>query len=128
AALKTLGSDAGVAKAQAFTGGRGKAGGVKVFRSAADALAAAEQMIGMTLVTHQTGPEGVRIEAVMLEELSQISRELYFAITLDRAKANIVFILSPDGGMDIEEVAEKTPEKVLKLWPAWDGGPDDALL
>jgi succinyl-CoA synthetase beta subunit len=82
----------------------------------------------MTLVTHQTGPEGVRIEAVLLEELSQVARELYFAVTLDRAKANIVFILSPDGGMDIEEIAEKTPEKILKLWPAWDGGPDDALL
>jgi succinyl-CoA synthetase beta subunit len=128
AALKVLGGEEGVAKAQAFTGGRGKAGGVKVFRSEAEATAAAEKLIGMTLVTHQTGPEGVLIEAVLLEELSQVARELYFAVTLDRAKANIVFILSPDGGMDIEEIAEKTPEKILKLWPAWDGGPDDALL
>jgi succinyl-CoA synthetase beta subunit len=128
AALKVLGGEEGVAKAQAFTGGRGKAGGVKVFRSEAEAHAAAEKLIGMTLVTHQTGPEGVRIEAVLLEELSQVARELYFAVTLDRAKANIVFILSPEGGMDIEEIAEKTPEKILKLWPAWDGGPDDALL
>lgn len=127
-ALSALGEEEGVAKAQAFTGGRGKAGGVKVFRTAAEAASVAEKMIGMTLVTHQTGPEGVRIEAVLLEELSQVTRELYFAITLDRAKANIVFILSPEGGMDIEEVAEKTPEKVLKLWPSWDGGPDDALL
>jgi succinyl-CoA synthetase beta subunit len=128
AALSALGGDEGVAKAQAFTGGRGKAGGVKVFRSAAEAADVTERMIGMTLVTHQTGPEGVRIEAVLLEELSQVTRELYFAITLDRAKANIVFILSPEGGMDIEEVAEKTPEKVLKLWPSWESGPDDALL
>jgi succinyl-CoA synthetase beta subunit len=128
AALSALGREEGVAKAQAFTGGRGKAGGVKVFRTAAEASAAAEKLIGMTLVTHQTGPEGVKIEAVLLEELSDVARELYFAVTLDRAKANIVFILSPDGGMDIEEVAEKTPEKVLKLWPSWEGGPDDALL
>jgi succinyl-CoA synthetase beta subunit len=128
AALTALGGEEGVAKAQAFTGGRGKAGGVKVFHTAAEATAASEKLIGMTLVTHQTGPDGVLIEAVLLEELSQVARELYFAVTLDRAKANIVFILSPDGGMDIEEIAEKTPEKILKLWPAWDGGPDDALL
>jgi succinyl-CoA synthetase beta subunit len=128
AALKALGGEEGVAKAQAFTGGRGKAGGVKVFHSQAEASAAAEKLIGMTLVTHQTGPDGVLIEAVLLEELSQVARELYFAVTLDRAKANIVFILSPEGGMDIEEIAEKTPEKILKLWPAWGRGPDADLL
>jgi len=126
--LAKLGLEQGVAKAQAFTGGRGKAGGIKLFASVAEAQAAAEKLIGMTLVTHQTGPEGVKIEAVLLEEQSQVARELYFAVTLDRAKANIVFILSPDGGMDIEEIADKTPEKILKLWPAWATGPDDALL
>ncbi len=127
-ALNVLGGEQGVAKAQAFTGGRGKAGGIKVFKSAQEAADAAKALIGMTLVTHQTGPEGVKIEAVLLEEMSQVSRELYFAVTLDRAKANIVFILSPEGGMDIEEIAEKTPEKILKLYPEWGTGPDDALL
>src|SRR5690606_34126664 len=113
-ALKARGGGTGVAKAQAFTGGRGKAGGTKPFASAAEAEAAAKQLVGMTLVTHQTGPEGVKISAVLLEEQSQVKRELYFAVTLDRAKANIVFILSPEGGMDIEEIAAKTPEKILK--------------
>jgi succinyl-CoA synthetase beta subunit len=127
-ALKVLGQDKGVAKAQAFTGGRGKAGGIKLFANAAEAKAAAEKLIGMTLVTHQTGPEGVKIEAVLFEEQSQVKKELYFAVTLDRAKANIVFILSPEGGMDIEEIADKTPEKILKLWPEWSTGPSDALL
>jgi succinyl-CoA synthetase beta subunit len=127
-ALKALGGEKGVAKAQAFTGGRGKAGGIKLFASAAEAQTVSEKLIGMTLVTHQTGPEGVKITAVLLEEQSQVKRELYFAVTLDRAKANIVFILSPEGGMDIEEIADKTPEKILKLWPAWSTGPDDALL
>jgi succinyl-CoA synthetase beta subunit len=128
AALKALGGEKGVAKAQAFTGGRGKAGGIKLFAGAAEAQAAAEKLIGMTLVTHQTGPEGVKIEAVLFEEQSQVKRELYFAVTLDRVMANIVFILSPEGGMDIEEIADKTPEKILKLWPEWSTGPDDALL
>jgi succinyl-CoA synthetase beta subunit len=127
-ALLALGGEKGVAKAQAFTGGRGKAGGIKLFANAAEAEAMSKQLIGMTLVTHQTGPEGVKIEAVLLEEQSQVKRELYFAVTLDRAKANIVFILSPEGGMDIEEIADKSPEKILKLWPEWKTGPDDALL
>jgi succinyl-CoA synthetase beta subunit len=127
-ALQALGGEKGVAKAQAFTGGRGKAGGIKLFSNAAEAAEAAQKLIGMTLVTHQTGPEGVKIEAVLFEEQSQVARELYFAVTLDRAKANIVFILSPEGGMDIEEIAEKTPEKILKLWPAWGQGPDAALI
>ncbi len=126
-ALTKLGSEAGVAKAQAFTGGRGKAGGVKLFSNAAEAEAVASKLIGMTLVTKQTGPEGVKIEALLLEEQSKIARELYFAVTLDRAKANVVFIISPEGGMDIEEIAEHTPEKILKLYPAWGKGPDDAL-
>ena len=128
AALQALGGEKGVAKAQAFTGGRGKAGGIKLSASADEARAAAEKLIGMTLVTHQTGPEGVKIDAVLLEEQSQVQRELYFAVTLDRAKANIVFILSPEGGMDIEEIADKTPEKILKLHPAWGTGPDNLLL
>ncbi len=127
-ALNALGGEKGVAKAQAFTGGRGKAGGIKLFNSLAEAEQITSKLIGMTLVTHQTGPEGVKIEAVLLEDQSRIARELYFAVTLDRAKANIVFILSPEGGMDIEEIAEKTPEKILKLYPEWGKGPDESLL
>jgi succinyl-CoA synthetase beta subunit len=99
-----------------------------LFGSAAEAEAAAAKLLGMTLVTHQTGPEGVKIQAVLLEEQSRVARELYFAVTLDRARANIVFILSPEGGMDIEEIAAKTPEKILKLYPEWGKGPDDAML
>ncbi len=126
-ALAKLGLTTGVAKAQAYTGGRGKAGGIKLYKSAEEALAHTKQLIGMTLVTKQTGADGVKIQAVLLEEASVIKRELYVAVTLDRAKANIVFILSPEGGMDIEEVAEKTPEKILKLYPAWGRNVDPAL-
>src|SRR4051812_48465483 len=115
AALAKLGMNTGVAKAQAYTGGRGKAGGIKLYKSADEAKAMSQQLIGMTLVTKQTGPQGVKIEAVLLEEASVIKRELYVAVTLDRAKANIAFILSPEGGMDIEDVAENTPEKIKKL-------------
>jgi len=127
AALAKLGTNSGVAKAQAYTGGRGKAGGIKLFKTADEAQATSRQLIGMTLVTKQTGPQGVKIEAVLLEEASVIKRELYVAVTLDRAKANIVLILSPEGGMDIEEVAEKTPEKILKLYPAWGRNIDASL-
>src|SRR3954466_3399958 len=127
AALAKLGTNAGVAKAQAYTGGRGKAGGIKLFKTADEAKAMALQLIGMTLVTKQTGPQGVKIEAVLLEEASVIKRELYVAVTLDRAKANIAFILSPEGGMDIEDVAENTPEKIKKLYPAWGRNLDAAL-
>ncbi len=127
-ALAALGGESGVAKAQAFTGGRGKAGGIKLFNNAAEAEGAAKLLLGMTMVTKQTGPTGVKIHAVLLEEKSQVARELYFAVTLDRAKANIVFILSPEGGMDIEEIAEKRPEKILKLYPEWGKGPDHALV
>jgi succinyl-CoA synthetase beta subunit len=126
-ALARLGGNSGVAKAQAYTGGRGKAGGIKLFKTAEEALSHSKQLIGMTLVTKQTGPEGVKIEAVLLEEASVIKRELYVAVTLDRAKANIVLILSPEGGMDIEEVAEKTPDRILKLYPAWGRNIDPAL-
>jgi succinyl-CoA synthetase beta subunit len=127
-ALAKLGMNSGVAKAQAYTGGRGKAGGIKLFKTADEASAVTRQLLGMTLVTKQTGPEGVKIEAVMLEEASVIKRELYVAVTLDRGKANIVFILSPEGGMDIEEVAEKTPEKIRKFYPAWGRNIDAAII
>jgi succinyl-CoA synthetase beta subunit len=126
-ALAGLGMSSGVAKAQAYTGGRGKAGGIKLFKTAEEAASLTRQLLGMTLVTKQTGPEGVKIHSVLLEEASVIKRELYLAVTLDRAKANIVFILSPEGGMDIEEVAEKTPDRIKKLYPAWGKNVDPAL-
>jgi succinyl-CoA synthetase beta subunit len=127
AALARLGKTTGVAKAQAYTGGRGKAGGIKLFKTAEEGQEITRKLLGMTLVTKQTGPEGVRIESVLLEEASVIKRELYLAVTLDRAKANIVVILSPEGGMDIEEVAEKHPNAIKKLYPAWGKNIDPAL-
>jgi succinyl-CoA synthetase beta subunit len=126
-ALAKLSMSSGVAKAQAYTGGRGKAGGIKLFKTPDEAQALTQKLLGMTLVTKQTGPEGVKIHAVLLEEASVIKRELYVAVTLDRAKANIVFILSPEGGMDIEEVSEKHPEKIKKLYPAWGRNLDASL-
>src|SRR4051812_1062926 len=128
AALAKLGLNTGVAKAQAYTGGRGKAGGIKLFKSADEAVTLTKQLLGMTLVTKQTGPEGVKITAVLLEEASVIKRELYVAVTLDRARANIVFIISPEGGMDIEEVAETHPERIKKLYPAWGRNLDASLV
>lgn len=116
-ALQQLGFESGVIKAQAFTGGRGKAGGIKFFHNVEEAVNYAKNMIGMTLVTHQTGPDGVKIHSVLLAEATDIKKELYVAILLDRGKVNPVIMLSPDGGMDIEEVAAKTPERILHLYP-----------
>jgi succinyl-CoA synthetase beta subunit len=119
-ALREMGLTAGVIKAQAFTGGRGKAGGIKFFENEEQAVMYAEKMIGMTLVTHQTGPDGVKIHSVLLAEPTDIARELYVAFLLDRAKINPVIMISPDGGMDIEEVAAKTPERILHLYPPFN--------
>jgi succinyl-CoA synthetase beta subunit len=119
-ALHELGIVRGVVKAQAFTGGRGKAGGIRLFSSEQEAVGYAEHMIGMQLVTHQTGSEGVIIHSVLIEEACNISREFYVAILLDRAKVNPVIMISPDGGMDIEEVAEKAPERILYLYPEFE--------
>lgn len=114
-ALKELGITKGVVKAQAYTGGRGKAGGVKLFSSPQEARDLSQSIIGMTLVTHQTGPQGVLVESVLLEEASSIVHEYYIAILVDRSDSCPVIILSPDGGMDIEEVADKSPERIMKL-------------
>ena len=116
-ALHELGITRGVVKAQAFTGGRGKAGGIRLFTSEQEATDFAEHMIGMKLVTHQTGPEGVKVHSVLIEEASNIKKEFYVAILLDRTKVNPVIMISPDGGMDIEEVAAKTPERILRVYP-----------
>lgn len=115
--LKKLGFESGVIKAQAFTGGRGKAGGIKFFKNVDEAVGYAKDMIGMTLVTHQTGPDGVKIHSVLLAEETDIEKELYISILLDRAKVNPVIMVSPDGGMEIEDVAAKTPERILSLYP-----------
>lgn len=117
-ALKNSGIKIGVVKAQAFTGGRGKAGGIRLFKTESEAIDFTDHMIGMTLITHQTGSQGTKIHSVLLEEASSIQREIYVAILLDRSKVSPVIMISPDGGMDIEAVAEKTPERILKLYPA----------
>jgi succinyl-CoA synthetase beta subunit len=103
-----------VVKAQIHAGGRGKGGGVKVVDSLDGVRDAAKQIIGMQLVTHQTGPEGKKVKSVLVEEASAIDRELYISIVLDRATSRPVIMASQDGGMDIEEVAEKTPERIIK--------------
>jgi succinyl-CoA synthetase beta subunit len=104
-----------VVKAQIHAGGRGKGGGVKVVDSLDGVRDAAKQIIGMQLVTHQTGPEGKKVKSVLVEEASSIARELYLSIVLDRAQSRPVIMASTEGGMDIEEVAEKTPEKIVKV-------------
>lgn len=114
-AAKALGGSVWVVKAQVYAGGRGKGGGVKVCKNLDEVAAAAEAIIGMTLVTHQTGPEGKPVDCVYVEEGSNIERELYVAITLDRASSRLVLMASTEGGMEIEEVAEKTPEKIIKV-------------
>ena len=103
-----------VVKAQIHAGGRGKGGGVKLADNADDAAKLAEQIIGMTLVTHQTGPAGRLVKRVLVEETLPIERELYLGIVLDRKRERPVLMASSEGGMDIEEVAAKTPELILK--------------
>ena len=103
-----------VVKAQIHAGGRGKGGGVKLANDAADAEQKAKEILGMRLVTHQTGPEGRVVKRLLIEETLPIDRELYLGIVLDRAVGRCVFMASAAGGMDIEEVAAHTPEKILK--------------
>lgn len=115
-AAQTLGGALWVVKAQVHAGGRGKAGGVKLCRSTAEVRAATEAMLGKRLHTHQTGPEGLPINAVIVEAGSDIERELYLSVLVDRAREQVVFMASAAGGMDIEEVAAKTPEKIFRVW------------
>jgi len=118
-AAKTIGGSV-VVKAQIHAGGRGKGGGVKIARDAAEAAEIARKMLGMKLVTHQTGPEGRIVQRLLIEETLPIERELYLGIVLDRAQGMPVFMASAAGGMEIEEVAAKTPELILK--EAFDPG------
>jgi len=111
---KELGSEVVVVKAQIHAGGRGKGGGVKLAKSADEAREIARQMLGMKLVTHQTGREGREVRVLLVEEGLPIDREFYLGIVLDRTSGRPVFMASSAGGMDIEEVAAKTPEKILK--------------
>ncbi|MFL6447182.1 MAG: ADP-forming succinate--CoA ligase subunit beta [Bryobacteraceae bacterium] len=112
-AAKEIGGSV-VVKAQIHAGGRGKGGGVKVAKDFGEATEVAKKIMGMTLVTHQTGPEGRVVQRLLIEETLPIERELYLGIVLDRATGQNVFMASKSGGMDIEEVAEKTPDLILK--------------
>ncbi|HXS06814.1 MAG TPA: ADP-forming succinate--CoA ligase subunit beta [Rhizomicrobium sp.] len=111
-AAESLPGPVWVVKAQIHAGGRGKGGGVKVVKSIADVKTEAERMLGMTLVTHQTGPHGRLVKRLYIEDGSAIDRELYLSALVDRATSRIAFIVSTEGGMDIEEVAHKTPDKI----------------
>jgi succinyl-CoA synthetase beta subunit len=113
-AARRLGGPITVVKAQIHAGGRGKGGGVKIARSPDEVEQIAKQLIGMMLVTHQTGPEGKKVGRLLVEEGVDIARELYLSVLIDRASASPVVIGSAAGGMDIEEVAAKEPEKILR--------------
>jgi succinyl-CoA synthetase beta subunit len=115
AAAKNLPGPVYVVKAQIHAGGRGKGGGVKVVKSIDDVKAAAEKILGMQLVTHQTGAEGQEVRRVYVEDGCDIGRELYLGMLIDRSTARVTIMASTEGGMDIEEVAEKHPEKIMKV-------------
>ena len=110
-----LGGPVWVVKAQIHAGGRGKGGGVTVVKSLDEVRSEAERMLGMTLITHQTGPEGREVGRIYVEDGSNIAHELYLSALVDRATSRVSFIASTEGGMDIEEVAENTPEKILTV-------------
>ncbi|WP_133510587.1 ADP-forming succinate--CoA ligase subunit beta [Candidatus Thiosymbion oneisti] len=114
-AAQDLGGSVWVVKAQIHAGGRGKGGGVKVVKSREEVKKTANQMLGMKLVTHQTGPGGKEVKRVYIEEGCDIARELYLSVLLDRATSWVTVMASTEGGMDIEEVAAKTPEKIIKV-------------
>ena len=124
-AAKELGGDLWVVKAQVHAGGRGKAGGVKLARSGAEVRQYAKNMLGTRLVTHQSGPDGLPVNIVYVEEGSAIDRELYLSMLVDREVSRVAFIASADGGMDIEKVAAETPEKIFSVAVAPDAGLQD---
>ncbi|MED3982784.1 ADP-forming succinate--CoA ligase subunit beta [Peribacillus simplex] len=113
-AAKELGTEVVVVKAQIHAGGRGKAGGVKVAKNLDEARTYAEEILGKTLVTHQTGPAGKEVKRLLIEEGCDITKEYYIGLVLDRATNSVVLMASEEGGTEIEEVAEKTPEKIFK--------------
>ncbi|MFJ3387211.1 MULTISPECIES: ADP-forming succinate--CoA ligase subunit beta [unclassified Lysinibacillus] len=111
---KELGSNVTVVKAQIHAGGRGKAGGVKIAKNLDEVRAYAKELLGKILVTHQTGPEGKEVKRLYIEEGSDIQKEYYLSLVLDRATSRVTMMGSEEGGMDIEEVAESNPEKIFK--------------
>ncbi len=115
-AAQTLGGDIWVVKAQIHAGGRGKGGGVKLARSLDDVRTHANNILGMQLVTHQTGPQGQKVRRLLIAEGVDIKKEYYVAALTDRASQKVVMMASSEGGMDIEEVAHATPEKILKVF------------
>lgn len=115
-AAKELGTDVVVVKAQIHAGGRGKGGGVKIAKSLTEVKEHAQNILGMNLVTHQTGPNGKEVKKLLIEEGMDIARELYLGIVLDRAVSQLVIMASTEGGMEIEKVAAEIPEKILKVW------------
>ena len=114
-AAEKLGGPVWVVKAQIHAGGRGKGGGVKVVKSIDEVRSEAERMLGMQLVTHQTGPKGKEVGRLYIEKGCAIARELYLSCLVDRANSRVAFIASTEGGMDIEEVAAETPEKIITV-------------
>jgi succinyl-CoA synthetase beta subunit len=124
-AAQELGGDLWVVKAQVHAGGRGKAGGVKLAKTLDEVRKYADAMLGMQLVTHQSGPEGLPVNTVYVEEGSDIDRELYLSMLVDREVSRISFIASAAGGMDIEKVAAETPEKIFSVAVAPDAGLQD---
>ena len=125
AAAEELGGELWVVKAQVHAGGRGKAGGVKLAKSLDEVREHAEGMLGVQLVTHQSGPEGLPVNIVYVEEGSGIDRELYLSMLVDREVSRVAFIASAAGGMDIEQVAAETPEKIFTVTIAPDAGLQD---
>ena len=115
-AYDELATDTVVVKAQIHAGGRGKGGGVKLAHSKEEVETLSKEILGMTLVTHQTGPNGKEVQRLLIESGANIEKEFYAAITLDRGKEMDVFMVSIEGGVDIEKVADETPEKIVKTW------------
>ena len=115
-AYDELATDTVVVKAQIHAGGRGKGGGVKLAHSKEEVESLSKEILGMTLVTHQTGPDGKEVQRLLIESGANIEKEFYAAITLDRGKEMDVFMVSLEGGVDIEKVAAETPEKIVKTW------------
>ena len=113
---KIFNSEDLIIKAQIHAGGRGKGGGIKYCKSYDDAVTHANNILGMQLITKQTGENGKEVKKIMITEALDINEEYYIALTLDRKKKQIVIMASSEGGMDIEDVAEKTPEKIKKIW------------
>ena len=111
-----LGGETVVVKAQIHAGGRGKGGGVKVVKNPDEAQEAAKKILGMKLVTHQTGPEGRKVGRLLVEEGLAIARELYLGMVVDRSTRRPVLMASPDGGVEIEKVAAETPDRIFKVF------------